>query len=297
MRRVLYISLCVVLCSCASKQMRTSVENLEKQNQSLRNEMIQLQDKVNNMSNDMLVMQSRTDSANRAAPSVVRIQPPVVEAQTQPVKSEPYRKEQTIFGDDMQFTDEEPSLKFTNRDLRKDLNQIIPSAKSPTETTETVITNKSKGAFVEQTIVDDRSNSEAVPTVVNKSTGIEDPAIVASYNKAYKTFKDQDYHLTIRLMSEFLKKYPSHPYSDNAMFWIGESYFQLKNYEQANNNFQDVVQKYPNGNKVPDALLRSGICELRLSEPGKAKFAFEQLIKKYPESMAAKRAKVTIGEL
>ncbi|MCC7460589.1 MAG: tol-pal system protein YbgF, partial [Proteobacteria bacterium] len=95
----------------------------------------------------------------------------------------------------------------------------------------------------------------------------------------------------------FLKQYPSHQYSDNAVFWMGESYYQLKNYEQAHAEFEKVVAKYPNGNKVPDALLRSGICMIKLSKPEKAKSSFDQLIKKYPESVAAKKAKATLGEM
>ena len=66
---------------------------------------------------------------------------------------------------------------------------------------------------------------------------------------------------------------------------------------KANKEFEKVISKYPNGNKVPDALLRSGICMLKMSKPEKAKGSFDQLIKKFPESVAAKKAKSTLGEL
>jgi TolA-binding protein len=36
---------------------------------------------------------------------------------------------------------------------------------------------------------------------------------------------------------------------------------------------------------------------LKLSKPEKAKSSFDQLIKKYPESVAAKKAKATLGEM
>lgn len=303
MRKLLYILLCGTVTSCASKQMSASIASLEKQNQTLRSEIVQLQEKVNNLSNDMLVVQSRDEhrvSVIQASPPLI-VQQPVVVPDVGPSKPS-VKLQNSVFGDDIKFSDDEPSLKFTNKDLTS------PAA-TGTKNASPVLSNKPKGNFTEQTPVTELSKpvaSAPTPTptptpsaqaVPAKTSGIEDPAIVAAYNKAYKTFKDQNYQQTISLMGDFLKKYPSHPYSDNAIFWMGESYFQLKNYEKADKDFEKVIQQYPNGNKVPDALLRSGICKLRLSEPEKAKVSFDQLMMKYPESMAAKRAKATLGEI
>jgi TolA-binding protein len=39
----------------------------------------------------------------------------------------------------------------------------------------------------------------------------------------------------LSLMDDFLKQYPSHiSILTMLIFWMGESYYQLKNYEQAN---------------------------------------------------------------
>ena len=190
-----------------------------------------------------------------------------------------------FFSEDIQFSDDEPSLKFTNKDL-SNLPPPVAPGKLPPATTKSAAKNQ---------------NTNVTSMVASKDSkedkALEDPAVVAAYNRGYKTFKEQKYQDTIGHMSEFLKQYPKHPYADNAMFWRGESYFQLKQYQKADQEFETIIRDFPNGNKVPDALLRSGICQLRLSKPEKAKSSFDQLMKKYPESVAAKRAKTTLGEL
>lgn len=308
MRQLIYMSLCVMVCSCASKQMKTSIDSLEKQNLALRGDVSKLQDRVNSLTNDLLVVQSRVEAkAPMASAAPQTIQPQVTIVPSASPSKPSMTLQNSFFGDDIKFSDEEPSLKFTNKDL-SGLPAQVPN-NAPSKVPSPVLTNKPKGNFTEASPTPSTVPSPvktpaalpapqpSAPAVAAKSEGIEDPAIVAAYNKAYKKFTDQNYKETIQLMSEFLKKYPSHPYSDNATFWMGESYFQLKNYEKANKDFERVIQLYPNGNKVPDALLRSGICKLRLSEPEKAKVSFDQLMIKYPESMAAKRAKATLGEI
>ncbi len=302
-RVVLCLLFSGALTSCASKQMTTSLRTLETENKTLRSDVAKLQEQVLGLTNDLLVVQSRVE--NHPMPPMIRPAPaPVVEAK--PAAPQKMYRQESFLGDEIHFTDDEPvavaagSMKFTNKDLSNAPVQTLPSKAAPAATGATIgsvpASSKSKsGDFSEQTLIADTSKNEKTPS--SATTNVEDPAIVASYNRAYKTFKDQNYHETIKLMGDFLKQYPSHQYSDNAIFWMGESHYQLKNYQQANKEFEKVISKYPNGNKVPDALLRSGICMLKMSKPEKAKGSFDQLIKKYPESVAAKKAKSTLGEL
>lgn len=302
-RRVSYIVLCAALCSCASKKLTTSIQTLEAENKTLRGDVARLQEQVNGLTNDLLVVQSRVENHPNLPPIVMA---PAPVAQPAPAPKKMYKQE-SFLGDDIHFTDDEPglvtaannassanngSMKFTNKDLANlPPVQIAPNTGGKPAP---VVTNeKPKTGFGETTLIADTSKNEKVEA----RTNTEDANITAAYNRAYKTFTEQNYKDTIKLMGDFLKQYPSHQYSDNAIFWIGESYYQLKNYEQANVEFQKVINKYPNGNKVPDAMLRSGICMLKLSKPEKAKVSFNQLIQKYPESVAARKAKATIGEL
>lgn len=288
MKKGIYILICAILSSCASKQLNSSITSLQKQNQALKSDVANLQSQVNNLTNDLLVIQTRVESAAKVAPPAPAVI--AVVAPTEKPKSKP-RRETSFFDDDMQFTDEEPSIKFTNKDLSNAPLQVVPSKTNNTN----VAPSKPKSEFTEQTLIEDASKKPA--NVAGDDSGIQDPAIVAAYNKAYRKFKEKNYHDTIVLMSDFLKQFPSHPYSDNATFWIGESFYQMKDYQKAGEDFRKVVEQYPNGNKVPDALLRAGICDLKLAKPEKAKNSFDLLMRKYPESVAAKRAMATLGEL
>ncbi len=51
----------------------------------------------------------------------------------------------------------------------------------------------------------------------------------------------------------FFKQYPNTDFSDNAQFWIGETYYAKKDYEKAILEYEKVMAKYPEGDKVPAA--------------------------------------------
>ena len=91
----------------------------------------------------------------------------------------------------------------------------------------------------------------------------------------------------------FLKAYPRHDYADNAQYWLGESFYARKDYQQALTEFRATIETYPRGNKVPDALLKVGYCYQALGQTDKARAVLEQVVNLYPKSepaaLAAKR--------
>lgn len=82
---------------------------------------------------------------------------------------------------------------------------------------------------------------------------------VRDYEDAFRRYRAADYAGAIDRFQVFLQTHPSSEYADNALFWMGESYFKLNDYEQAAVAFDKVVKRFPNGNKVPDALYRQGV--------------------------------------
>ncbi len=71
--------------------------------------------------------------------------------------------------------------------------------------------------------------------------------------------------------------------SDNCQYWIGESYYDMGNYEQAIISFEQVFS-FTNSNKDDDAQLKLGICYHKLNNQEKAKEEFQRLITYYPDS-------------
>ena len=117
-----------------------------------------------------------------------------------------------------------------------------------------------------------------------------DPA-QALYNKALESFKKRKYNEAIRDWSEFTGAFPGHSLLPNALFWEGESYYQLGDYPNAALKYQIVIGKYPKSNKYRSSLLKQGICLIKLGKTKSGKYILEDLIKKAPDSAEAKRAK------
>jgi tol-pal system protein YbgF len=96
---------------------------------------------------------------------------------------------------------------------------------------------------------------------------------------------------------EFLRLYASHDFADNAQYWLGETYYDQKDYPAAVREFRRVIEKYPQGNKVPDALLKLGFCHLAIGSQQAGRQTLEQLVRTYPQHEAAGRASARLAEL
>jgi len=82
---------------------------------------------------------------------------------------------------------------------------------------------------------------------------------VKDYETAFGLYRAGKYADAIDRFQAFLQTHPSSEFADNALFWMGESYFKLNDFEQAAVAFDRVVKRFPKGNKVPDALYRQGV--------------------------------------
>ncbi len=121
--------------------------------------------------------------------------------------------------------------------------------------------------------------------------------VEAAYNACYKLFKEGQYVKAREEFLKFLKQYPKTAYSDNAQFWIGETYYVEEKYERAIVEYEKVVKDHPSGDKVPYALLKQGMAFQKLGDKASAKIVYQQIIKKYPQTNQARVAKAKLSEL
>ncbi|WP_320008214.1 tol-pal system protein YbgF [Maridesulfovibrio sp.] len=119
----------------------------------------------------------------------------------------------------------------------------------------------------------------------------------ALYDKGLSAFKARKYKESIRDMAEFTKTFPKHKLVPNAIFWEGESYYQLEDYANAALKYQVVIAKHSKSNKYRPALLKQGLCLIKLGKTKSGRFILEDLIKKAPDSAEGKRAKTIIKNL
>jgi tol-pal system protein YbgF len=111
------------------------------------------------------------------------------------------------------------------------------------------------------------------------------------YKDAYETLHKGDSEGSRRKFEAFLKQYPNTELSDNAQFWIGETYYLKKDYERAILEYEKAIVKYPEGDKIPAALFKQALSFLELGDKTNARNLLKRVIEKYPRSDQAEMAK------
>jgi tol-pal system protein YbgF len=84
---------------------------------------------------------------------------------------------------------------------------------------------------------------------------------------------------------------PSGELADNALYWIGETYFAAGAYGEAMTYYKRIAVEFGDQNKAPDAMLKTGMSHARLGDLKLARRAFEELIERFPYSTPASNAK------
>ena len=92
------------------------------------------------------------------------------------------------------------------------------------------------------------------------------------------------------LFQKLREAHPDHDLADNALYWIGESWYAQAQWLQAAQAFLKVAKEYPRGNKVPDAMYKLARSYEKIGDDAGAVEVLRQLAKHYPGTPAAKKA-------
>jgi tol-pal system protein YbgF len=110
------------------------------------------------------------------------------------------------------------------------------------------------------------------------------------YNTAYSDFIRGKYDVAVSEFRQYLQTYARGDNSDNAQYWIGESYYSLGRLDSAEAGFRQVITAYPDGNKVPAAEYKLALVYLAQNRKAEATNQFRRVVKEYPGSPEAKLA-------
>jgi tol-pal system protein YbgF len=99
-----------------------------------------------------------------------------------------------------------------------------------------------------------------------------------------------------KLLQDFLKRYPKDPLAVNAQYWVGESYYGEKKYEDAILQFQEVIQQYGDHPKVAAALLKQGLAFKALGDDKNSRLILQKVVDTFPLSDEAKKARERLAE-
>ena len=125
----------------------------------------------------------------------------------------------------------------------------------------------------------------------------ETEAVRSDYEIALRALEKKDYRLAISRFKEFLQKHPKSKLANNAQYWIGESHYALREFDQAILEFDAVRSRYPQADKVPAALLKQGFAFAELGEKVNARLILQEVVEKYAQSPEAAQAKQKLRSL
>jgi tol-pal system protein YbgF len=111
-----------------------------------------------------------------------------------------------------------------------------------------------------------------------------------TYESALRNFYARDYQGAIAVFNDLKNRFPTHKLTSNCQYWIGESYFGLRDYIQAAEAFQAVFN-YATSYKKDDATLMLGRCYYNLHDMSRARSYFQGLLSEYPDSEYIEKAR------
>jgi len=123
------------------------------------------------------------------------------------------------------------------------------------------------------------------------------PSADTLYDTALRDFTTGKYDLARQQFSDYLKHYGETQLAGNAQFYIGETYYQQKNYQQAIAEYDKVLTKYPKSYKLAAAQLKKGYALLELNDRTGGIRALRTVIRDYPNSEEARLARARLQRL
>ena len=85
--------------------------------------------------------------------------------------------------------------------------------------------------------------------------------------------------------------------ADNALFWIGETYFAASDWANALTYYRRVANDYADQNKAPDALYKLGLTQVKTGDLILARQTLQEVISRYPYSAPASAAKAELNRI
>lgn len=112
------------------------------------------------------------------------------------------------------------------------------------------------------------------------------PTPQEQYNRAFGLLQRADYPNAETSLRAFVKQFPKDPLAGNAQYWLGETYYVRKDWNDAAIAFAEGYQKYPKSSKAMDDLLKLGMSLANLGQKANACAAYARLGHDFPAAPA-----------
>jgi len=137
------------------------------------------------------------------------------------------------------------------------------------------------------------------PPVVQRPEPLASPAGAAAsnteaeqaeYDNALAILREGRYSEAAQAFNRFLAANPASVYADNATYWLGETYYVTRDFDQALATFQALVTRYPQSSKISDSHLKMGYVYYEKKDWKAARENLELVVNRYPGTTTARLA-------
>lgn len=157
-------------------------------------------------------------------------------------------------------------------------NKPIPAAQNSVQTPKKFDAAVAKGA--PKSVVGDAVSSGGLKDLQpEKSASAEE-----LYQMGLEALKAGDSQKSAQMFNLILEKYADHKLAGNAQYWLGEVYYNDKDYTRAAVAFAKGYEQYKTGAKGPDCLLKLGLSMGQLGKKQEACAALVNLPKEFPNA-------------
>ena len=112
------------------------------------------------------------------------------------------------------------------------------------------------------------------------------------YNDAFKKLQDGDYAGAEKGFKAFVQRHPQHALAGNAQYWLGETYYARRDYQNAMTAFAEGYKAYKASPKGPDNLLKLGITLTNLGRKPDACAIFARFAQDYPRATDLQKRRI-----
>jgi tol-pal system protein YbgF len=116
------------------------------------------------------------------------------------------------------------------------------------------------------------------------------------YRRALAAMRAGDYEPAVAGFRKFIESHPRHKLADNAQYWIGECFYDRRDFPAAEPEYRQVIEKFPRSKLVPDAMLKLGFALLGEGEKDSGRKVLESLTHGYPEHKVSRLATARLGQ-
>jgi tol-pal system protein YbgF len=137
----------------------------------------------------------------------------------------------------------------------------------------------------------------AAPVAAAAAANVDAGAETRAYEAAQGQRRVGNYQGAIVAFQNFIKQHPKSNLAPRAQYWIGDSYFNLRDFKLAIGSQQTLLKTYPDSPTAPDAMLNIASSQIEMGETAAGRRTLEELVAKFPVSEAAEKAKRRIAGL